>query len=133
MDAYTRVDLLLEESILHCFDKYKSLIVLNMASDIMTEIKEMLDLFMEYTNDFKKHIDAKYEAKRKEYGAKILVTLQSREENCLIIQSLMKIKSHTQLKLLKHTISCFKHCIDDYLLGLSRTGHSDSDAIVISD
>ena len=133
MDAYTRVDLLLEESILHCFNKYKSLIVLNMAFDIMTEIKEMLDLFIEYTNEFKKHIDAKYEAKRKEYGAKVLAkyTLQSREENC--IQSLMKIKSHKQLKLLKHTISCFKHCIDDYLLGLSRTGPSDSDAIVISD
>ena len=104
-----------------------------MAADLMTQIKTMLESFVEYTNDFKRDIHVSYEAKKRPYGAKVLITIETCEEKCLIIESLMKIKTFGQLKILENTLSSFKDCIEDYHLDMSPppTDGSDSDLKMI--
>ena len=95
----------------------------------MPRIKDMLESFAEYSNEFKKDIHLS----RRFYGAKVLITMEKREQKCVIIETFLRIKSVGQLKLLENTISSLKDCIEDYILDLEpvRSDDSDSDLIII--
>ena len=99
----------------------------------MPRIKDMLESFAEYSNEIKKDINLSYEAKRRSYGAKVLITMEKHEQKCVIIETFLRIKSVGQLKLLENTISSLKDCIEDYILDLEpvRSDDSDSDLIII--
>ena len=104
---------------------------------LWTLLRKLLEDFAESCYQFKHDISVVYEAKKRLYGVKLLVTLESirnGRNGDLIMKTLLKIRTVGQLPMLEHIISALNDCIKTYLLDISPpTTDSDTDSVIIMD
>ena len=101
-------------------------------SHITDVVKNLLENFAESCNQYNNNISLVFEAKKRPYRVKLLVTVEgirNGRDADLIMQIFLKIRTVGQLPMVEHAIS-----IETYLLDISPpTTDSDTDSVIIVD
>ena len=100
-----------------------------MASDISQEILKRvgdeLEEFISCMNEVKHRLYVVFYAKRRPYGAKVVVVIRNRSCYSTIIYSLMKIRSLNELLMFRVLLDGMKNAVYKYL-GTSSESSSES-------
>ena len=106
-------------------------------SHIMDVVKNLLENFAKSCDQYNNKISVVFEAKKRPYGVKLLVTVEgirNGRDADLIMQIFLKIRTVGQLPMVEHAISALNDSIETYLLDISPpTTDSETDSVIIVD
>ena len=99
---------------------------------ILSAAREMIEDFIESTNQFKNTVHVKYYLKRRNYGFKFQLDVRNAKSDSTVMNVFLKVRSLHQVNILQCTLHSVLKSIEHYVDDITgEASDTDLDTIVI--